>query len=116
MSVTNKRPAGILFLILAAILGLAAVIQIKAIIGAFTGFFKVFSGSLGAGEAGQATGHLFFWLLYIWALYALVKYGRKWAGSGAKASGSDRLFLIKLAFPGSHEVSKFFFAISLFCF
>jgi hypothetical protein len=84
-----KKVIGYLFLVIAGVLILAIFGQLGAFAGAILGFFKIFSGSLNADEAGSVTGHFIYWVLYVALTIVLFIYGKKWISKSNISSPLD---------------------------
>lgn len=79
MNFKLRRVLGIIFIILACILLLALLGQMREILEIIAGIVRIFFGKTDAGAIGYTIGQLTGLCLEGYLIYILIKYGRKWS-------------------------------------
>ena len=81
---TLKRFFGYVFIILASLLTLAIIGQLKTLFEVLLGFFKIFTGKLNSSQTGEVTGHVIYWIFHFAMTIAFWKYGLSWSSKQIK--------------------------------
>lgn len=71
----SKRIFGLLFILLAIILTLAAIAQLPTILNLLIRVFTLFKGHRDAFQVGETIGSVIYWIAHFAATFALWKYG-----------------------------------------
>jgi len=77
-TMTTKKTFGYIFIVIAIILTLAAIIQLPKLFINILSFSKIFKGTLDPYHIGYVAGGFIFWILELIVIIALWIYGRRW--------------------------------------